>query len=296
MAKKTNHPRLQHYVPQFLLRHFTDEKDQLHVFDKLSQRIFTQSPRGIAAEAGFYDFMDDVGKPHTAEYFLGSMEAKVSAIIASVLYKQSLGHLTHDDRVHLSLFAAVQQLRVKAVRQRIQSLNTGILRVLAERGIDPGDVVPQMDDDDVKRQSLAHIPMAKKTAKSYFDKAWVLHRAPEGKPLYISDNPVTLHNLVVPNKLGLNNPGIEIYLPISRSFAICFMCRTTLQLMHQGLEDAAAFERRFGYCPVDSTPIRSLAEAIAAGSPDPLLPENVDHLNSLGCNRNPEKSETLKFL
>ena len=163
MAKKSSHPRLQHYVPQFLLRNFTDEKGQLHVFDKLSERIFTLSPRGIAAEAGFYDFMDDAGKPHTAEHFLGSMEAKVSAIIAGILDKQSLSHLTDDDRVHLSLFAAVQQLRAKAVRQRIQSLNTGTLRVLAKRGIDPGDVVREMDDDDVKRQSLARIPMAKKT-------------------------------------------------------------------------------------------------------------------------------------
>ena len=108
-----------------------------------------------------------------------------------------------------------------------------------------------------------------------------LYRAPEGKPLHISDNPVTLHNSAAPNKLGLSSPGIEIHLPISRSFAICFMCRTAIRLMHQGLVDAAAFERQFGHSPADATPIRSLAQAVASGTPDLLLSENVDHLNSL---------------
>jgi hypothetical protein len=160
----SNHPKNQHYVPQFLLRGFTNENGQVFVFDMATDRTFPASPRGVAAEARFYDFIDGSGAPHSLEHFLGSMEAKVAGIIGGVLDRQSLGHLTRDDRVFISLFAAVQQLRVKAVRQRMQSLNAGILRVLAERGIEPGDVVQEMNDDDVKRQAVARIQMAKKTA------------------------------------------------------------------------------------------------------------------------------------
>src|SRR6266542_326641 len=136
-----NHPKNQHYVPQFLLRNFTNPKGQLSVFDKAKEKSFSTSPRGIAAEAWFYDFVDDRGDPQSFEHVLGSLVANVSGIIARIIEKQSLAHLTTDERIGLSFFAAVPQLRVKAMRERAQSLNTGILRVLAERGIDGGDVV-----------------------------------------------------------------------------------------------------------------------------------------------------------
>jgi hypothetical protein len=40
-------------------------------------------------------------------------------------------------------------------------------------------------------------------------------------------------------------------------------------------------EQRIGPCPLDVTPMRALADAITTGVPDPLLPENVTHQNSL---------------
>jgi Protein of unknown function (DUF4238) len=206
-----------------------NEKGQVVVFDKAAAKTFPTSPRGVAAEARFYDFVDGNGDPQSLEHFLGSMEAKVAGIIGGILERESLAHLTRDDRVFVSLFAAVQQLRVKAVRQRMQSLNAGVLRVLAERGIDSGDVVREMNDDDVKRQAVARIQMAKKTAEFFFNKAWVLRRAPEGRPFWISDNPITLHNIVEPNQRGLDSRGVEIQLPISRRFSICFLCDSMAQ-------------------------------------------------------------------
>jgi hypothetical protein len=98
MAKKGNHAKIQHYVSQFQLRNFADERGQLRVFDKAEGRIFTLSPHGIAAEAGFYDFTDQAGKPHTVEHLLGKMETQVSGIIAGILDRQSLAHLTAKDR------------------------------------------------------------------------------------------------------------------------------------------------------------------------------------------------------
>ncbi len=281
MPKNHKHPRLQHFVPQFLLRNFVDEQGQLHVFDKATGRVFTASPRGIAAEAGFYDFTDDAGKPHSAESLLGRLEDLVANVVAGILAKESLAHLSISDRVRLSLFVAVQQIRVKAVRQRMKSLNAGILEVLAQRGIDPGDVIWEMDDEEVTRQSIPRIVDAKPAAKTLFDMAWILYRAPEGKPFYISDNPVVLHNLVAPRQLRLDSPGIEVYLPISPSLALCFMCRHSVELMQSQLQKAAEIKRRHGYCAVDIEPIARIVNAIDTGTPDPLLPDNVDHVNSL---------------
>jgi hypothetical protein len=254
-----------------------NENGQLHVFDKASERVFTASPRGIAAEAGFYDFTDNAGKPHSAERFLGRVEDFVAPVIAGILDKQSLAQLTGEDRVRVALFTALQQQRVRAIRQRTKSLNAGILRVLADRGIDPGNVVPEMDDEDVKRSSIPSLPSAKAAARSIARKAWVLYCAPHGKPFYISDNPFTLHNLMTPRQLLLDSPGIEIYLPISPKFTICFMDR---QMIDQ-IRRAAAFALSVGNGSVDMTPIRNLLLAVDAGVPDVLLAENVDHINSL---------------
>ena len=129
-------------------------------------------------------------------------------------------------------------MRVKGMRHRIKSINSGMRNVLAERGIDPGDVIPEMKESDVKRESLANVQMAREFAKYFYDKAWILQRAPESTPLFASDNPVTLHNLIKRRRLGLNSSGVEIYLPISRQFSICFLCRS----MGRGTEWKAVSE------------------------------------------------------
>ncbi|MDB5789306.1 DUF4238 domain-containing protein [Caballeronia mineralivorans] len=49
--------KVQHYVPQFLLRNFgTGKKDQLHVFNKATDKTFLTNARNVAAESRFYDF------------------------------------------------------------------------------------------------------------------------------------------------------------------------------------------------------------------------------------------------
>jgi hypothetical protein len=276
-----NHPRNQHYVPQFLLRNFCDDRGRVFVFDKATERTFSASTRGIAAEAWFYDFIDADGNRQSLEYFLGRLEAKVSGILAGVLERESLAHLSTADRVHISLFAAVQQLRVKAVRQRMQSLNGGILRVLADREIDPGDVVREMSDDDVKRVGIARIQDANKTAEFFLAKAWILRRAPNDRPFWISDNPITFHNVVEPSRRGLGSPGVEILLPISRRFSICFLSDHMRQLIRQGVADLQRYERDFGRAHPGAAEILRQAEVIEKGTPDLLPTESVDHQNSL---------------
>ncbi len=284
MMSKSKGAKNQHYVPQFLLRNFATGKNlAIHVFDKLNETSFTTSPRNVASETGFYDFEHD-GKQRSLDPLMTRMETSVSRVIMSIVRKETIAHVSKDDRVALSLFAAVQLLRVKSMRHRLKSINTGLRAEMARRGIDPGDFVPELDEHDIKNASLSHIANAKKIAKYFYEKAWILQRAPNGTSLYVSDNPITLHNLVQQpgrGNLGLKSPGVEIYLPISRQLAICFLCRSMCDAIQGGLNSAAEFTRRFGSFPVDITPLRRIADCIATGDPDPLLPENVIHQNSL---------------
>ena len=66
MAEMKNNERIgtrQHYVPQFLLRNFTDGEGRLWVFDKQTGKPFSKSPAKVAAECGFYDYRSGTPVP-----------------------------------------------------------------------------------------------------------------------------------------------------------------------------------------------------------------------------------------
>ena len=59
--------KVQHYVPQFLLRKFGNgKKDQLWAYDKTSDRAFLTNAKNVASESRFYDF-EVAGEPITLE-------------------------------------------------------------------------------------------------------------------------------------------------------------------------------------------------------------------------------------
>lgn len=276
-----NRPKNQHTVPQFLLRKFTAVGlDRLFAFDKQSQKTFATTPRNIAAEARFYDFEN--AEDTSLEPLMTRMESDVSPIIDAICRNESLSGLTEDDRIKISLFSAVQQLRVKRGRELIESLITGLRKVLLDRGIDPGDVVPSLSNHRVKHFSLQQVALAREFSKYFFDKTWILQRAPGGTTFYTSDNPVVLHTLFKRQGrgVGLTTPGVEVYFPISNQFSICFLCNTWRRAINEGLAQAEEIKRSFGTCPVDVGELRRLAQAIETGT-ETLLPENVEHQNSL---------------
>lgn len=284
MPARNNHPKNQHYVPQFLLRNFsTGNKKRVYAFDKLTGKHFLSSVRNLASETKFYDVEVD-GDQVSVDPFLTKMEAAVSGIVKSIVKRESLTYLTESDRIKLSLFAAVQQLRVKGVRQRIESINVGVRKVLKERGISPGEVAPQMTAEDAKRLSIGQIQNAKENAKHFHNKSWLLHRAPRNAPFITSDNPITLHNLaMLPEHrgTGIASPGVEIHFPISSRLSICFLCSSTEREVFQGLAKANQLHQLYGFDLVDSAPIKEIATAISTGKPLELNSDNVMHQNSL---------------
>jgi hypothetical protein len=51
---KRSTQRLQHYVPQFLLRRFAGVDGQLWAYDTEKRKMFSAGPKGLAAEGYFY--------------------------------------------------------------------------------------------------------------------------------------------------------------------------------------------------------------------------------------------------
>ena len=265
MALKENHPRRQHCVPQFLLRKFANDKEQIYVFDKAKESAFESKPGAVIAESRFYDFVDGKGERHTFEYVLSEHESTIAALMGSIIDRQTIAHLTSMDRLNIAQFVAVLQYRVQAVRQRLKSLHDGIQRVLEERGFDGGDVAPKLTAQDIQDASLAQMHRAIKNGKVLAKRWWMLQRAPESTPFYISDNPVAMVNYLEPRALKIDHPGVDIYLPISRQYTLFIVSDMVAMALLAGVAPEA----------------RDQSEAMRTGRADQLAPENVEHQNSL---------------
>ena len=110
-------PKVQHYVPQFLLRNFgSGKKDRICVFDKLTGEVFITRARNVAAESRFYDFAFE-GEAFTIEPSLQKLEDFAKPIIERLLKADDLGVLSDDDRAALSIFLAIQFTRTRWHRE-----------------------------------------------------------------------------------------------------------------------------------------------------------------------------------
>lgn len=97
--------------------------------------------------------------------------------------------------------------------------------------------------------------LARDLLPEFVNKSLILYSTTEDHPFYISDNPVVLFNLnQAPRRstLGLRTRGIQVYLPISSTLCLGFLC------------------------PSINLPLG----ARFLGRPLSLSPANVDHFNS----------------
>lgn len=60
----------QHYLPQFYLDNFTNNKGKLWIYDQLKRNIFTSSPRDIACENYLYETRWENANPDLGDFVL----------------------------------------------------------------------------------------------------------------------------------------------------------------------------------------------------------------------------------
>ncbi len=120
------------------------------------------------------------------------------------------------------------------------------------------------------------------------NKTWVLFQTTSSHPLYISDNPFTLHNqndYGPYGNIGVGVKGIEIYFPISSCYTLGLLCQTIGEEYRKAYYNIQILEN-FG-SRSHKTPIkypkdtRLLCEGVVLGRPIPLAEDNVTMFNSL---------------
>lgn len=269
--------KVQHYVPQFLLRNFgIGKKDKLHVLDKLTGKIFITNTKNIAAESRFYDFTINE-QDLTIETMLSKLEASAKPIIQSILENDSLAQLTAQDRTQLSIFLAVQMTRSKWHREQFRELPQLLEQTLRNRfGADANfsgiaEYLQTPDKNELAMHTASSVLQAGENYAPHFaNKLWALAGTDAKHPFQLGDNPIGMQNMInmePMGNIGLAVRGIEIYFPLSPRRLLALWCPSHMSM----LESAARYDTY-------------LAQALAAVTEKRVFhyrPENVMNANSI---------------
>jgi hypothetical protein len=283
--------KVQHYVPQFILRNFGNgKKDQLWVFDKATGRTFTTNAKNIASESRFYDF-ESSGRHITLEPYLCKVEDDAKPILKRIIDTDSLAALDNTDKATIARFLSIQLTRTRTFREQWREFPRMLREALATRGDQVAEGSPaanlirDISEDDVKAETGRFMLEAPRTMAHHFlSKDWVLAATTRNRPFLTSDNPLALQNMADRpgyGTLGLNVPGIEVYLPISPVRALAIWCRSLTGTIFQ-----VAAERRhvarigFGDDDLEERVV-ALARAMSTGHPLTYSRRNVENFNSL---------------
>ena len=281
------HPKKHHYVPQFLLRNFAAGGTRLFVFDKQTDKVFPANVADVAAENRLYEFsLGDVTA--TIEPSLADFESKAAGVLQEVLSNDNLADLTVYQRVVLSGLVAQLLLRSPQQRAAARHVNAELRQRVAAMGTDP-DLLPELqvfDDNEEKLYTARVLPdLMKQFIPVIAEKAWILHSVSKDETLYISDNPVAMHNEMkfgLRGNLGLAVEGIQVFLPVSCKRCLAMYCPS----LKSGLEAAYEEYQRLRACPQPLPPsppeeaVRFLG-AFRTGKCSPLPKVSIEFVNSL---------------
>lgn len=226
----------QHYVPQFLLRRFTDKRERLYVYDKHSQKSFVSSTRNVASENFFYDLK--VGDTVIAlEPVLTDIENAALVPLNAIADSGSIANLTNECKVNIAVFMGTQLVRTRASLEMLRQVEAGLRRVGQSKGLTP-ETMPGlfMDDEQLKQMSLRNLRMAIDLAPQFLNKDWMVYRDPN-KQFMVSDHPLVRHNYYPFDPLMGNNgiacEGIQFFMPLSTEFTLAFICPTLAEPFRQ---------------------------------------------------------------
>ena len=131
MIEAKGGPRKHHYVPQFYLRGFTDDKKQLLVTDRPTEKVFRTNPTNVAAQRDFNTIAGE--DPHAVEKAMAEFEGKVAPAVERIKAAQSFAN-TEDRNALMNLICS---LAIRNPRQRatINDFTGEIMQMMLEMAL-----------------------------------------------------------------------------------------------------------------------------------------------------------------
>lgn len=255
--KLMNKVKNQHYVPQFYLKQWTNNKEQLFVYDKKQKKSFTSNVKSIASSKFFYDFpvineivknkiriqlkkdgfedtyIDNLFQEQVLEKSFSQLETIVAPLLNQIIKKiddisalseeRVKNHpiFTNDDKQIFAHYIASQLVRTnkhKLFQEDITNqLFDGMKRVYKNNTND--NLIVEVDNDYHKWQYLSNIlSLTFEFSKIFESYKWIIYRNFTDMPYYISDNPVAQYGQL--GNFGLKEKGVEIRFPLNPKYEL----------------------------------------------------------------------------
>lgn len=215
----------EHFVPQCYLNMFTNN-EKLNVYDKTKGEVRpNQSVSKIAKQKAFYDFSQEElqmikkmypkinDEQYIEHYFSDNIEPGLKNCLETLRVESFpqeediIIQLDDDFKLHLSVQMAYQFLRTQGLRNNLPKL-------------------PDTDTAFLQKLMLIDDGIIAQWAKYFYDFRWMVGVNKTKTPLYTSDNPVCIYNIVT-DKVGLeawSDKGKRIiYYPYSESICVTLM-------------------------------------------------------------------------
>ncbi|MCJ7667075.1 MAG: DUF4238 domain-containing protein [Anaerolineae bacterium] len=230
----------QHYVPQFYLKRFTQDSEQLFVFDKFTKTSFRTNIGNIAGERCFYDIppgivAEDVD-PQIVEKTFSELETYFSNAVDDLLRTVDAGKkIDSDQKQDISLLIMIQYFRTPEFRTLYTALVEQGAKALLDMmvkiempGVSPDKYYVRLDEKKLLLEQAMF--MFDPTTLNVFVRAltnhiWLVGVNETRQPLYTSDSPVVkkAHTQHPP---GFASEGIEIAFPITPKHVLVLCERT----------------------------------------------------------------------
>jgi hypothetical protein len=181
------------------------------------------------------------------------IENQAAPVIDEVVRKKSLAFLSPIDESTLHTFVVIQLLRSKKRRLDQAAVNAEIKRRWPEVDLNP--LKEQMDDTEFAKFFSLEFTFSKleELTAALISKHSYLMIKDCSDDLYISDNPMVMHNSKQYGpygNIGLAVPHIEIYYPLSSKIVLAYMCPLSMKEIEEkhwtaDTEVNSLFSRRF---------------------------------------------------
>lgn len=103
-----NQSKRHHYIPQFFLKYFSQDKANLWVFDRVKKEYRHQNTRKIASENKFYTYTVK-GKEENLEDLFGMIESLAKPVLDKIIQKSKI---TMQEKADFSMFLAALRVRI----------------------------------------------------------------------------------------------------------------------------------------------------------------------------------------
>lgn len=226
----------QHFVPQFYLRKFSQDKKRVHVYDKTTRVSKLLPTREVAQEHYFYDLsIDSIPPEHrspsldlqTVEHTLSHLENDFSNVLTEFLNLDVADIITAEQRQRMARFLSFQYVRTRDFRNFVIESDRKLMQTAVNYAVKkkfPGreHLTPRALDREkasalMQNRYMFDIPKAIHRARILEGHIWIVGENPAGVFNYTSDSPIVTRNISGDAGLtvGFAIPGAEVIFPLS---------------------------------------------------------------------------------